>query len=140
MPDRGPSFRQRHGKRPAKAIRGEILLDDRDRKQVRRRKERKMLGVAFVIGLAVSIVGLYFSPFLRVQEVSVTGTSQLDPGEVAALADIDGQSMVSSTFSGAEARIAALPQVRSRRDQAALAGLCRDRRHRARALGHLVRG
>jgi cell division protein FtsQ len=90
-----------------------MLLDDHDRRQVRRRKERRLLGIAFVIGLAVSMVGLYFSPVLRVQQVSVTGTTALDPAEVASLADIDGQSMVSSTFSGAEARIAALPQVRS---------------------------
>jgi cell division protein FtsQ len=90
-----------------------MLLDDHDRRQVRRRKERRMLGIAFVIGLAVSVIGLYFSPILRVQQVNVTGTSQLDPAEVAALAGINGQSMVSSTFAGAETRIAALPQVRS---------------------------
>jgi cell division protein FtsQ len=90
-----------------------MLLDDHDRRQVRRRKERKMLGIAFVVGLAVSAIGLYFSPFLRVQQVNVTGTSQLDPAEVASLANINGESMISSTFSGAEARIAALPQVRS---------------------------
>ncbi len=113
MPKRGPSFRQRHGRGAPKALRGEMLLDDYDRRQLRRRKERRMIGVAALICLVSASIGLYFSPILRVQHVEVTGTSALNPDDVATLADIRGDSMVSSTFTGAEARVAALPQVRS---------------------------
>ena len=90
MPKRGPSFRQRHGRgRPSKALRGEMLLDDYDRRQLRRRKERRILGIAFVIGLAASIVGLYFSPILRVQQVNVTGTSALNPDDAVVSVELD---------------------------------------------------
>jgi cell division protein FtsQ len=114
VPKRGPSFRQRHVKvRPARALRGEMLLDDYDRRQLRRRKERRLIGFAFPICLVAAAIGLYLSPILRVQHVDVNGASALNPDDVAALADIHGDSMVSSTFAGAEGRIAALPQVRS---------------------------
>jgi cell division protein FtsQ len=114
VPRRGPSFRQRHSRgRPAKALRGEMLLDDYDRRQLRRRKERRMIGIGALICLVAAVIGLYFSPILRVQHVEVTGTSALSPDNVATLANIHCDSMVSSSFAGAEARVAALPQVRS---------------------------
>jgi cell division protein FtsQ len=90
-----------------------MLLDDCDRRQLRRRKERRMIGVGALICLVATVIGLYISPILRVQHVEVTGTSALNPDDVATLADIQGDSMVSSSFAGAEARVAELPQVRS---------------------------
>jgi cell division protein FtsQ len=72
-----------------------------------------MIGIGALVCLVAAVIGLYFSPILRVQHVEVTGASALNPDDVAALADVHGDSMVSSTFAGAEARIAALPQVRS---------------------------
>jgi cell division protein FtsQ len=113
VPKRGPSFRQRHGRGVPKALRGEMLLDDYDRRRLRRHKERRMIGIGGLVCLVTAVIGLYFSPILRVQHVEVTGASALNPDDVAALADVHGDSMVSSTFAGAEARIAALPQVRS---------------------------
>ncbi|HEY8767079.1 MAG TPA: FtsQ-type POTRA domain-containing protein [Dehalococcoidia bacterium] len=113
MPKRGPSFRQRRGQGVPKALRGEMLLDDYDQRQLRRRKERRMIGIGVLICLVAAVIGLYISPILRVQHVEVTGTSALNPEDVATLADIHGNSMVSSSFAGAEARVAALPQVRS---------------------------
>jgi cell division protein FtsQ len=113
VPKRGPSFRQRHGRGVPRALRGEMLLDDYDRQRLRRRKERRMIGIGALICLVAAVIGLYFSPILRVQHVEVTGTSGLNPDDVATLADIHGDSMVSSSFAGAEARVAALPQVRS---------------------------
>lgn len=112
MPKRGPGFHERRRKIPG-ALRGEVLMDDRDRRQVRQRKERRMLGVAFVIGCIASLIGLYFSPFLRVQNVQVTGAASLDPAGVIAAADMQGKSLVSSKFTDAQARVAALPQVKS---------------------------
>ena len=72
-----------------------------------------MLGVAFMIGVLASLVGLYFSPFLRVQNVQVTGTTSLDRAAIVAAADMQGESLVSSKFSDAQANVAALPQVKA---------------------------
>jgi cell division protein FtsQ len=112
VPRRGPGFHERRRKIPG-ALRGEVLMDDADRRRVRRRKERRMLGVAFVIGAIASMIGLYFSPFLRVQNVQVTGTTTLDPAAVAAAANVQGESLVSSKFEDAQTKVAALPQVKS---------------------------
>ena len=113
MPKRGPSFRQRRGRGVPKALRGEMLLDDYDRRQLSRRKERRVIGIGALVCLVAAVIGLYISPILRVQHVEVTGTSALNSEDVATLADIHGNSMVSSSFADAEARVAALPQVRS---------------------------
>jgi cell division protein FtsQ len=88
-------------------------MDDASRRKVRRAKERRLFGVAFLIGIVASLVGLYFSPFLRVQNVQVTGTTSLNAADVATLANADGESLVSSSFSDVQARVAALPQVKS---------------------------
>ena len=112
MPKRGPGFHERRRKIPG-ALRGEVLMDDSARRKVRQHKERRMLGVAFVIGAIASLIGLYFSPFLRVQNVQVTGTTSLDPVAVVAAADMQGESLVSSKFSDAQTKVAALPQVKS---------------------------
>jgi cell division protein FtsQ len=90
-----------------------MLLDDYDRRRLRRRNERRMIGIGALVCLVAAVIGLYFSPILRVQHVEVTGASALNPDDVAALANVHDDSMISSTFADAEARIAALPQVRS---------------------------
>lgn len=112
MPRRGPGFHERRRKIPG-ALRGEVLMDDADRRKVRQHKERRMLGVAFLIGVMASLVGLYFSPFLRVQNVQVTGTTSLDPAAVVAAADVRGESLVSSSFADVQAKVSALPQVKA---------------------------
>lgn len=112
MPKRGPGFHERRRKIPG-ALRGEVLMDDADRRKVRQHKERRMLGVAFVIGSIASLIGLYFSPFLRVQNVQVTGTTTIDPAAVIAAADVQGESLVSSDFADVQAKVSALPQVKS---------------------------
>ncbi|MEO8457923.1 MAG: FtsQ-type POTRA domain-containing protein [Chloroflexota bacterium] len=112
MPKRGAGFHERRRATPG-ALRGEVLMDDASRRKVRRHKERKMFAVALVIGGLVSLVALYFSPFLRAQNIQVTGTTSLDPAAVAAAASAQGASLISSDFAGPQSRVAALPQVKS---------------------------
>jgi cell division protein FtsQ len=112
VPKRGPGFHERRRKTPG-ALRGEVLMDDAARRKVRQQKERRLLALAGIVGVLASLVGLYFSPFLRVQNVEVTGTAALNPADVVAAAQVDGTSLVSGSFGGAEQRIAALPQVKA---------------------------
>ena len=72
MPKRGPSFRQRRGRGVPKALRGEMLLDDYDRRQLRRRKERRIIGIGALICLVAAVIGLYIAyvlpTFLRLRQ------------------------------------------------------------------------
>jgi cell division protein FtsQ len=56
---------------------------------------------------------LYESPYLTVHEVRVVGASQLSEQQVRAAAGIDGASTFGLDLRAAEARLEALPQVRS---------------------------
>jgi POTRA domain-containing FtsQ-type protein len=56
---------------------------------------------------------LYQSPWLTVQKVTVTGNSRLTVEQVEAAAGLDGKSGLSLDTAGAQARVAALPNVRS---------------------------
>ncbi|HYM14077.1 MAG TPA: FtsQ-type POTRA domain-containing protein [Dehalococcoidia bacterium] len=55
----------------------------------------------------------YHSPWVTVQHVTVTGTVQLTPAQAAAAADVDGSSVFGLDLKPAQARVAALPGVRS---------------------------
>jgi cell division protein FtsQ len=106
----GPRFgRRRRGERPDF---GEVLIDDETRRRIRQRRIRRLLAVTGVVATAAGLVALYFSPFLRVQNVEVSGAVVSDPTAIAAMADAEGESMISGDFSAAEARIAELPLIK----------------------------
>ncbi|HEU4759390.1 MAG TPA: FtsQ-type POTRA domain-containing protein [Dehalococcoidia bacterium] len=106
-PRGGPSvLRQR-------PIRGHILLDDETQRKLRRRRLRRLaLGMA-VAAAVIGVVLLYRSPLLRVQDVQVTGTTNLDQAQLRELAGLDGATMFDPPLDRAEERIAALPLVKA---------------------------
>lgn len=55
----------------------------------------------------------YHAPWVTVQHVTVSGASQLTPQQVQAAAGIDGASVFGLDLKAAQARVAALPKVRS---------------------------
>jgi cell division protein FtsQ len=96
-----------------RAIKGEILVDEATRRRIGRARMRRTLAGVAVIAIAAGVVGVYFSPLLRVQSVEVTGTATVNPDEVKGLLDADGRSMLTADFAAAESRIEDLPQVQS---------------------------
>lgn len=105
----GASARGRH-QRP---IKGHLLLDERSERRLRRIRWRRMGIVLAVITTVIGIAALYWSPLLRVQQVQVVGTANVDAGQVAQLAGLEGASMLNPPLDRAEARIEALPLVQS---------------------------
>jgi cell division protein FtsQ len=89
-----------------------VLIDDETRRRIGRRRARRALTIVAMLASVAALVGLYFSPLLRVHEVEVSGAAALNPAEIADLADAEGQSMLSADFAGAEARIRELPLVK----------------------------
>lgn len=63
--------------------------------------------------VAMSAWWVYRSPWLTVEKVTVEGTIRLTPEQVRAAADLDGRSGLGLDVAGAQARVAALPNVRS---------------------------
>jgi len=107
----GPIFRR--GVRRSPALRGEVLMDDETRRRVRRAHAKKLVSIIFGVMFGLVLVGLYFSPFFRVQNVNVVGATDADVGQIADLVHSKGSSMLTANFAGAEARIGSLPQVKS---------------------------
>lgn len=69
---------------------------------------------AAVIALAAwSAWWAYHSPWATVQHVTITGTSQVSPEQVRAAAGVDNASIFGLDLKAAQARVAALPKVRS---------------------------
>ncbi len=88
-------------------------MDDRTQRRLRRIRWRR-IGVALgIIALAAGAIALYLSPLLRVQQVEVAGTTNVSAAQVAELAGLSGHSMFNLPNDEAEARIEALPLVRS---------------------------
>jgi len=111
MTRHGPVFQKRGNRR--QAMRGDVLIDDATRRRINRRRMHRALAAMSVLMVVAGIVGLYFSPILRVQRVEVAGTSALNAEEIADMIDAQGESMLISDFSGAEERIAELSLVQS---------------------------
>ena len=113
MRRRGPVF-HRGRKRPEKpALRGDVLLDDDTRRRIRTQHARK-LGSAILGGLLMLfLVGMYFSPIFRVQQIEIVGATDADRQQIADMVQKQGNSMFTVTFGGSEAQIAALPQVKT---------------------------
>lgn len=109
---RGPHFGQKRPPGKARAVRGEVLMDDKTRRKVRRFRFRRLVTFLAVVGFVAGAIALYMSPALRVQRVEVTGTIGNDPQLVASLVDADGKSLLTADFSEAEARIRELPGVK----------------------------
>ena len=94
-------------------IKGHVLVDERTERRLRRIRWRR-IGIALaVIAVVIGVAALYRSPLLRVHEVQVVGTASVDAAQVAQLADLDANSMFNLPLGEAEARIEALPLVRS---------------------------
>jgi cell division septal protein FtsQ len=107
---RGVSSRRPRG--AGGPIRPYVLLGQREQLLVRRRRwQRLLLALALAAPLAAAL-GLYLSPWLRVQRVEVQGTQVLRPEEVAALADLQGRSIFRLPLAQVEGRLRALPMVR----------------------------
>ena len=107
-----PSGRSAHTQ-SQRAIRGHILLDDRSERRLRSRRWRR-IGMALIVLMAITATTvLYRSPLLRVQEIQIVGTANVEAGQIAQLADLAGHSMFALPLEEAEARIEALPLVKS---------------------------
>jgi hypothetical protein len=76
---------------------------------------RLLLAMLFCAGVVALAYWLYQSPYLTVHEVRVEGASQLSEARVREVASIDGQSTFGLDLRAAEARLTALPQVRTAR-------------------------
>src|SRR5438093_7415225 len=100
-------------KKRRKAIRGEVLLDDKTRRRLRRIRWRRIGLFLCVVALAAGLVALYMSPVLRVRRVEVIGATTISETEVATLADLNSESMLRLNTSEAGERIVHLPMVQS---------------------------
>jgi cell division protein FtsQ len=111
MARRGPVFR-RSGSKAVQPFHGDVLLDDETRRHIRHKHARKLASAILGALFALFLVGLYFSPFLRVQHIEVAGANDADRQQIADLVHSRGDSILIADFSGAESRIRALPQVK----------------------------
>lgn len=105
------------GETPARSVRGRRSESSRARTgdAVSRRRGMRRRWVAALVVLAVLGGGyvLFFTSFLAVRSVEITGTDRVPVERVRELADIaDRRPMLRVDTDGAEQRIAALPQVR----------------------------
>jgi cell division protein FtsQ len=107
----GPIFRR--GVQRAPALKGEVLMDDETRRRLRRAHARKLVSMFFGAMTIAALIGLYFSPFFRVQNIEVTGASDAYRQQIADLVHSKGSSMLTVRFGGAEDRIAEMPQIKS---------------------------
>ncbi len=105
----GSSVRSR-GQRP---VQGYVLMDDRLERRLHRLRWRRVVISLAIIGAVAGLVATYFSPLLRVQEIQIAGTDRVDAALAAQLADLGGQSMFRLDLKETEARIEALPLVKS---------------------------
>jgi POTRA domain, FtsQ-type len=74
---------------------------------------RLVVVLAMVSAIVAAAWWAYHSPYMTVQDVTVTGTVSLTPEQVRTAAELDGQSTFALDIDGARARVAALPKVRN---------------------------
>ena len=96
-----------------KAVRGEVLLDDRTRRRLSRIRWRRIGAVLAIAGVFAGLVALYFSPALRVHEIEVVGATTISTADVEALAGLDRASLLTADLSAAELRIEELAMVKA---------------------------
>jgi cell division protein FtsQ len=88
-------------------------MDDRLERRLGRLRWRRVVTALAIVGVIAGLVAIYFSPLLRVQEIQIAGTDNVDSALATQLADLGGQSMFRLDLRETEARIEALPLVQS---------------------------
>lgn len=106
---RGSPFSKKGG---PQSLRGEVLMNDRDRRRIARIRWRRIGAALAVIAVFAGLVALYFSPALRVQKAQVSGAQTVSAQEVWSRADLDGASLLTADLSAAESRVEELPMVK----------------------------
>jgi cell division protein FtsQ len=96
----------------AKAVRGEVLMDDRTQRRLSRIRWRRIGAVLAIASVVGAMVALYFSPALRVHEIEIGGAATVSAAEIEEVAGLDGDSLITADLSAAESRIEELPMVK----------------------------
>lgn len=113
--------------RAAKPVRGRRVVKARDAspRGVRRRtapeptyritrlQARLVLAAAVLVMLGAGAWWAYHSPWVTVEHAQVRGVQQLSPDEIRSAARVDGKSVFGLDLEAAQARVAALPMVKS---------------------------
>jgi cell division protein FtsQ len=96
-------------------LHGEVLLDaeQAQRQESRLRRIRWWrIGVALAFMTVVAgLIGLYFAPVFRVQNVEVSGAETIDTQEVLDLVDVEGDSILRVNTNEIAERVRTLPMV-----------------------------
>jgi cell division protein FtsQ len=109
-------FKERRRQRDAqRAIKGEVLMDDKTARRVRFIRWRRLIVGVTIVALVVGSTGLYLSPLMRVQEVQVVGATAVSNDEIRSLASIDDHSMLRVDLDAAEHRVESIPIVKDAR-------------------------
>lgn len=96
----------------SRAVKGEVLLDDRTRRRLTRIRWRRIGIVAVLCAMFVGAVAFYVSPLARVQNVEVTGAETVSAQQIADLAELDNDSLFTMDAPAAADRIRQLPMVK----------------------------
>lgn len=117
-PQRPPSVGKRRSKRAGKRPEARFeVARARQPKPAREVPWRRILGsmaaVTMLGAVAYGAAWLLLSDALRVRQVNVVGSQVVDPYAVAAMADLDGDSLLTADLDAAEARVALVPGVAS---------------------------
>lgn len=96
-------------------LHGEMLLEGeqaakRDRRERRVLWRRIGLVLAFA-GVVAGVIGLYFSPVLRVDNVEISGNTVVDTQDVLDMADLEGDPIFRVDTDALAERVMALPMV-----------------------------
>lgn len=94
-----------------RVLEGEVLLDDRREQRLKRFRWGRLLFAVAVVSVIAGMIGLYFSPLLRVQNVKVGGTSVVSVAAVLDLVSLDHDSMLRVDTNDIAQRVDSLPMV-----------------------------
>lgn len=98
-----------------RAVQGQVILDAEQERRYRSRMRRvlwwRIGAVMIAVATVAGVIGLYFSPAVRVQNVEVTGAQTVDAQEVLSMLDLEGDSMLRVDAAGIARRVETLPMV-----------------------------
>ena len=94
-----------------RVLEGEMLVDDRYERRRGGFRWGRLLFVVATMSVIAGMIGLYFSPLLRVQNIEVTGTNVVSTEEVLDLISLDGDSMLRVDTNEIVTRVNGLPMV-----------------------------